>query len=480
VKWRALAVAVAGLSMALWACSFQKEWDAYCAHPGRCANLDAGADASIEIAQGSTNRKILLTGGYLADASVSLKPENTGTVSVDSVDDGGILLDVTLNPGVDAGERLTVRLHWERPEEDLSSIPLVVTPITADGTGDDVTGFGTPKAPYRTLLRASQQSNAGDIIMLGSGTFSSICTTTPGLKPGVAVEGLADGGSVVEGPGPCGFILSDPAQALRYVTISNFLTGVRATATTGRSTAFGITVQGCDAGVVVAPDGGLLLQQAHLNMNGTGLVSESGDVVVQGGTIEFSTRNGVLMMGDGGALSLTGSSVNNNASGVTDDQGGAGVLIASSAGTATIGSSIASNGHTAVTVSGTSNLVTLDGATLRSPFNGSVALVLRDPSAKAFMRNTTLQGSPVGLRVDGFATFNGGTGDGGFGRNTFECGLTDSSFLEIWDTRTSSGAEMDFENTSVHNVHMDAGVNISSSSGALGIQIDGPNTIHFH
>src|SRR6185295_9608772 len=249
VKWRALAVAVACLSTALWACSFQKEWEAYCAHPGRCARFDAGDNDTIQIAQGSSNRKILLGGQYLEGATVSLNPADSGMVSVvpvvPAVHDG-ILLDVTVKHGVGVGERLTVHFHWDRDSEDQDSIPLVVTPITAtaDPIADDDAGFGTPLNPYRTLLRASQHSDTGDIIHLGAGTFSSICTTSPGLKLGVTVEGepgLPDGGgrSMVEGPGPCGFTLSDPAQALRLVTISNFDAGLVATADAGRPTASG-------------------------------------------------------------------------------------------------------------------------------------------------------------------------------------------------------------------------------------------------
>jgi len=485
VKWRALAVAVACLSTALWACSFQKEWEAYCAHPGRCARFDAGDNDTIQIAQGSSNRKILLGGQYLEGATVSLNPADSGMVSVvpvvPAVQDG-ILLDVTVKHGVGVGERLTVHFHWDRDSEDQDSIPLVVTPITAtaDPIADDDAGFGTPLNPYRTLLRASQHSDTGDIIHLGAGTFSSICTTSPGLKLGVTVEGepgLPDGGgrSMVEGPGPCGFTLSDPAQALRLVTISNFDAGLVATADAGRPTASGVTVTSCDTGVVVSPGGQLLLEGAHLTLNGEGLVVNGGDAVVQGGVIDSSARNGVLMKGTGGSLSLTGTGVNGNAPSTGDEVTGAGVLIASSGGTATIGSLIiANNGQTAVTVAGNSNLVTFDAADLRGGFIG---LVVQDPGAGVSMRNTTFQFCPTaGLKVEGLASFNGGTGDGGYGHNAFSCGST-----EIWDARTSNGPDMDFADTRIRGQLMDAGVDIGASSAQLGITVgSAQNPIHFH
>lgn len=485
MKWRALAVVMAGLSAALGGCSFQHEWDAYCRFPGRCSQFDAGADASIQIAQGSSNRKILLTGQSLEGASVSLIPENAGSVSVDSVNDSGILLDVSVNHGIDAGTLLTVRFHWERQDEDQSSIPLVVTPITATGSGNDTDGFGTPAAPYLSLGRASLHSGPGDIIQLGAGTFDSICNDTSGraLKGGVTVEGLPDGGSVVLGtnaPGTCGFALSDPSQALRFVTISNFPVGLVSAATAGRPTAFQVTVQGCDAGVAVPPGGMLLLQQPHLNRNGTGLVSDAGDVVVQGGIIENSAGNGVLVTGTGGALSLT-ADVNNNAPQAGDDLTGAGVLIASAGGAATIGSNVFLNGHTGVTVAGTSNLVTFDGANLSSGFGNGVALLVKDPSAKVFLRGTTFQAATTGLKVEGLASLNGGTGDGGYGGNVFKCFEVIPSSLEIWDARTSNGLDMDFENTTIRGLRMDAGVDVPTTAAGLGIQIDSPtNPIHFH
>jgi hypothetical protein len=277
-------------------------------------------------------------------------------------------------------------------------------------------------------------------------------------------------------PGSCGFTLSDPAQALRFVTISTFPVGLRTTATTGRPTASLVTVESCDAGVYVAPGSQLLLQEPTLDQNGNGLVSDGGDVVVDGGTITRSIRNGVLMTGAGGTLSLTGASVNTNCQGIADDLAGAGVLIASSGGTATIGAITQNNGQTGVTIAGTSNQVTFDGADLRG---GSISLVVKDPTARVLMRNTKFSFCPTaGLRLDAFATFNGGTGDGGYGNNNFGC----NPGLEIWDTRTSIIQDLDFADTTLRGLHMDAGSVISgpTTGDPFGVKIQGANSIHFH
>jgi len=504
VKWRALAVAVVGVSVALASCSFEPEWQRYCSHPGRCSEFDGGIAPSILIAQSSINRRFVLAGDYLADASsVSVIPDTAGTATIASSGEHEVEVDVTVNPGVQIGSPLRLRVLWDqaRPDEFQDSSPLEVTAITvatvANG-GSDTTGFGTPESPYGSLHHAGQVSGAGDTIHLGAGRFPSIydagttCDHPSGLKPGVSVEGESMAASMVFGDGTadsCAFNLSTGGQTVRGVTITGFTEGIRVTSAGGaRPTITDVTISDCDAGVVGRKGSAFQTLRTDLLGNGAGVVCDGCDAVVQQGTIGSSARNGVLLGGDGGRLALTGGTgglfIQNNAANVGgDDLRGAGVLIASNDGTATVGSTVSGSGTTAVTVAGRSNVVTFDGANLQGS-QGDYGLLLKANSdAGVFLKNTTITGSSVGMKVEGAAFVNGGTADGSYGGNTFSCNIRDPLTTELWDARPGTPPQppMVFSRSNFHGSGVPpAGTDISFDAGSLGIRVDNPaNHVRF-
>lgn len=490
MKWRALAVAVVCLSATLGACSFKHEWDVYCSFPGRCSKFDP-ASGTIPIAQGSVNRRIVLTGEYLADAStvvvLSSTGEDSGTASIASSEYGKVALDVSVFHGVPVGTQLTLNVAWQRPEkESLNSIPIEVTAIRVAAGADDDAGLGTPANPYGTLLHANQVAGFGDTIQLDPGQFAGIepdggCEPSSGLKPGVKVHGDPSGGSVVHGPGVCGFNLYEANQEVRQLTLTDFSAGVLASdmgfAGGPRPTVSNVTITACDAGVVAVPGAGLLLDSVELKANNFGLRAAGADVVMQNGSVWLSSSNGVVMTGNGGRLALTGLDAGFNASSETVDPVlGAGILLAADGGKVAIGGGAQSheNGFTGIAVTGLSNEVTLDGVSLQG---GNLGLLVQDRDAGVLLSNTDIASDGDCIQVASFRFFNGGTGDGGYGGNTLACGTN------INDTR-SAGPAMDFERTSLFTgtvaVTPTSGTNVTASDPTLRIQLGGSTQVHFH
>jgi parallel beta helix pectate lyase-like protein len=490
VKWRAFLVAAFGLAAALTACSLEPEWRAYCGHPGRCSHFDDGG--TFYIAQGSS-RRLTFTGQYLGDASTVQMEPAAGTASIVSSDDGHVLVDLSVEHAIQVGTQLTLVFQWDRPDADGIQIPppVVVTPIWVglDGTDGDG-GYGTPDAPFATLRRAGQSSESGDTIHLGAGQFGSIydrritCDTPSGLKAGVSVEGESRDASVVFGSGDtgtCAFNLIGGNQTVSNLTITGFPEGIRVSNGGTRALISEVLVTGCDTGVMGQPASTFQLQDAGLTANGIGLLCDGCDVVVQEGTIAGSTGNGIHLTGLNGSLVLSGSSVQNNAAALTnpgDELTGAGVLIDGNTGTAVIGSSVSNNGRTGVTVAGDSNTVTFDGGNLQANL-GQYALLVKDPNAGIYLRNTTMLNAVECIRVEGFSTFNGGTGDGAFGGNTLDCDPN----TEIDDARptVNSSRPLDFERTQIHGVTPPANTTVSATDATYGIKIQASgNKVVFH
>lgn len=491
MKWRALAVAMVGLSATLGACSLQNEWEAYCNLPGRCAELDAGEGPilPILIAQGSRDRRIVLAGKYLAGAQTVVVLSNTGvdagTASIASSDYGNVELDVTVDHGVAVGTLLTLEVAWDRPDkESQKSIPLEVTPITVAENGDDDGGFGTPFSPYGTLRHANEVAGFNDTIQLAAGRFAGIhppgaCDPDSGLKPGVKVHGYATDASVVTGPGLCGFNVFEANQEVSQLTVTGFTAGILASGTGPdggpRPTVSNVAVTGCDAGVVAIPGASLQLDSVDLTANDFGLRSVGADVVMQNGTISLSAGNGVWMAGDFGRLVLDGVNTSNNAGATSGDLNGAGILLNADAGKVTLGPGTQSTGNssTGVTIAGRGNQVTLDGASLEGGNN--VALLVMGNESTVLLRNSSLASDSTCIEVRSFQLFNGGTGDGQYGNSTLTCATT------INDTR-ASGPAMDFAGTTFGGFGVPpAGTTVDGgSANTYGITFAGSTLVRFH
>jgi hypothetical protein len=478
------------MSAALVACSFDGAWTQYCTHPGRCSKLDDDGGV-IDVAQ-STTRQIRLTGQYLFDASTVAVEPPVGTASIASSDDGQVLVDLTMNHGVAVDTPFRLRIGWERADDGLQTSPgLVVTPIWVTDVGrDDANGLGTPGASYATLVHASEVSGAGDTIRLGAGRFPGIfadagCDPSAGLRAGVAVQGESRDASVVQGPGLCGFNLFDGQQAVRDLTIFGFQEGIHAGdggASGGRPTVSDVTVMNCtDAGVAAAAGARLQLDNVELLANGFGLQVSGADVAMQGGAIRLSNRNGVAMTGNGGRLALGGVDVSANAPNDTGDPG-AGISIGADGGKVLLdggtrsrnnGTLIAGgNGGTSVAIAGASNEVTLDGA--HQEGGAGIGLNVLDLDAGIFLRNSTIDSNQACIVVKGFRTFNGGTGDGGYGGSVLGCNVN------ISDLRLA-GPPMTFERTQFTCCTPPAGTKVfPPGNTTYNIFLDGGTEVDFY
>jgi hypothetical protein len=483
VRWRLLAVAVAGLAVALPACKFDGPWNTYCGFPGRCATMDGGRSVT-QFAQGSTGRSVTLYGDFLGDASVvTTDRSELALVRSWTSERNQISVQLDVPHGVDAGLEFKLNVLWDRPSEAQDTEPFLITHIVvaSDGRPD---GVGTVERPYATLAAASQAAGPGDTIRVGPGQFASMFPSTAscddatgGLASGVTVEGASMDASVIVGTGTsgaCAFKLSGGGQVVKNLTISGFEEGIRASQDGGLVT--GVKIEFCDAGVVVAPNGDLQLQQVTLDSNGSGLVVNGGNVLFEGGYVLHSARTGVWQTGMNGNMVLTGVDAGYNGGMLSSFTDGAGILLEGFQGRATItGGTLDSNAYTHITVSGVNTVVDIDGVTMQGVPNYGLA-VRGGNNVAVTLSNSSITNATEGIYVEQFTSFNGGNPVGGGGNTINEC------TTNIHDARASAASpQMTFARTTVQGVSLDGGTIINSNDTNLRIRVDnGGNQMVFY
>ena len=173
-----------------------------------------GTGGSRQVRQGGGGVTLRVSGtglGQVVAATIGGVPATLGALG-----DGTLDLAVSVLHGAATGPRTLVLIDGFDRATSLADA-LVVTPIRADPSGDDVAGRGTDDAPYRTLTRALALAAAGDEVLLGAGTYAAsdgedwptatgaqeiASLTFTNVPDGVAVRGVGRDQVVLQGPFP--------------------------------------------------------------------------------------------------------------------------------------------------------------------------------------------------------------------------------------------------------------------------------------
>lgn len=312
-----------------------------------------GNGGSAQVRQGVGPVALEVTGIKLAGVTSATVGDLPATLRAGGTD-AGVTVDVVVAHATAPGAR-TLQLGLPAGEDPLTYPSAIeVTPITVMGTGSDLTGRGTPAAPFRTVSRALSLSARGDEIDVRAGLYDLVAgeqwVATSGTLPptfpaanvpdGVILRGQGSAVSILDGVG-----LIAPAAALAFA---------------GGAAVSGLTIRQFDRGLLVS----------------SGAVSAT-DVV-----LSRVTRDGALVYG-AATFTLSQSTVENSGTGVqamnsatvdgtavTLQTNAVGLGVTDSARVTLRASSVRGNGTTGIAMGRTSQ-ATLDGVTVEQ--NGSQA-----------------------------------------------------------------------------------------------------------
>jgi microcystin-dependent protein len=346
--------------------------------------------------------------------------------------DAGVTVDVVVAHGTPTGARdLSLQLSGGLAPLTHPAV-IEVTPVTAAGTGSDLTGKGTRAAPFRTVSRALSLSARGDEVEIQAGLYDLVAgeqwvptapLVTTNVPDGVIVRGQGSAVTVLDGTGltaQAAALVFAGGAALSGVTVRQFdrallvssgavtvsdvvlaqnareaalVSGV-ATLTISQS-----TVEGSGTGILAMNTATVNGTSVILQTNGVGLsVTDSAEVTLRTSAVRGSTTTGVAMA-RGSQVTLDGVTVDQNGTQLGAFASGVYMTVNSSGALTMRGGSLAQNfmaGLHAVdgVISLTGTAITSNGLSARS------AGVVLDG-----VRGATLDGvSIAGNGLDGVST----------------------------------------------------------------------------
>lgn len=206
---------------------------------------------------------------------------------------------------------------------------LIVTPITAGPSGDDLTGKGTLERPYRSLKTALAIWRKGDTVYLLDGLYNAASgeqwptqsgtppTVLPGpnVPAGAVIVGESAAGVVLEGPDgeSAGLAFAGDASVMS-LTLRGFARAMLAS--TGTVTLEGVRVLESGDGIFAYGNVTLSVNASELAANTSGLVASAGAVATLEETAVYDNAEVGLALNQAPSVTLRRVQVYRNQTGI--------------------------------------------------------------------------------------------------------------------------------------------------------------------
>ena len=271
-------------------------------------------DGSRQLRLGETNRRLIVEGTDLDTVTGAALADLVVTID-GAPEAASVTLNVTIPHGTDPGPRDLVLTTAQGSVTEPAAVEVV--PLTAGPDGSDTSGRGTPDDPWRSMGRALQLAQAGDVVLLLAGAYGEAISgesfPTQLLlsgSDGVSNTNVAAGVTIRgEGPGATNLVRESgdgttlvafaPEGDLRVESLSVNGFGHALSATTG-------SIDLHDVHIVGGTNGLRATSQANVRLSGDtrledltrgAIVQGAATLTLDGTVIESATLFGVALTG---------------------------------------------------------------------------------------------------------------------------------------------------------------------------------------